>query len=50
MILQAGDDIPGIVIEKNQFHSLETTNEMGVVLSVKSGNYTPLKEDEQIIF
>ena len=40
--LAAGSDIPGVVVEKGRFHSLEATDEMGVVCGVKAGKYTPM--------
>lgn len=49
VLLEAGGDCPGITIEKNQFHSLEATDVQGVVLSVKSGNYAPLRGEDIII-
>lgn len=39
----AGSDTPGVVVERGIFHSLESTNEMGVVIGIKSGNYQPMK-------
>lgn len=49
VLLEAGSDCPGVTIEKNQFHSLEATDVHGVVLSVKSGNYAPLRGEDIII-
>lgn len=35
----AGSDIPGVVVEIGRCHSLEATDEMGVVCSMKEGRY-----------
>ncbi len=48
VLMQAGSDIPGIVVEMGIFHSLEATDEMGVVCGIKSGKYETLS-DEDII-
>ncbi len=40
--LTAGSNLPGIIIERNTYHSLEATNETGVVLSTKAGHFSPM--------
>lgn len=40
--MKAGSDTPGVVVEIGRFHSLEATDEMGVVLTTKAGSYRPL--------
>lgn len=42
IIMVAGSDTPGVVVEKGRFHSLEATNELGVVCGVKSGKFKPM--------
>jgi len=44
--MAAGSDTPGVVVEKGHFHSLESTDEIGVVCSIKVGQYTPVSADE----
>lgn len=44
--MKAGSDTPGVVVEIGRFHSLEATDEMGVVLTTKSGSYRPLLPKE----
>ena len=39
--LAAGSEIPGVVVEIGRFHSLEATDEMGVVCGMKAGKYLP---------
>ena len=46
--LAAGSDIPGVVVEKGRFHSLEATDEMGVVCGVKAGKYSPMQSNDII--
>lgn len=44
----AGSDIPGVVVEKGRFHSLEATEEMGVVCGVKAGYFQTMKPEDII--
>lgn len=44
--MKAGSDIPGVVVEKGRFHSLEATDEMGVVCGVKAGKYFPMQSND----
>ena len=46
--IKAGTDTPGVVVEIGRFHSLEATDEMGVVCSVKSGKYIPMQSNDII--
>lgn len=46
--MAAGSDIPGVVVEKGHFHSLEATEELGVVCGVKAGHYQPMQTEDQI--
>lgn len=47
--ITAGSEMPGLVVEKGKFHSLEATGEMGVVFGVKAGKYSPLGKSDIII-
>lgn len=46
--MKAGGDIPGVIVETGRFHSLEATDEIGVVFGVKAGIYTPLEKSDII--
>lgn len=46
--LAAGSEIPGVVVEKGRFHSLEATDEMGVVCGMKAGKYFPMQSNDII--
>lgn len=41
VIMRAGSDIPGVRIEQGRYHSLEATDEMGVIFEAKAHKYTP---------
>ena len=44
--LAAGSEIPGVVVEIGRFHSLEATDEMGVVCGMKAGKYLPMQSND----
>ena len=46
--LVAGSDIPGVFVEIGRYHSLEATNELGVVCSVKAGHFAPMTSEDII--
>ena len=46
--LAAGSEIPGVVVEIGRFHSLEATDEMGVVCGMKAGKYFPMQSNDII--
>lgn len=46
--MKAGSDTPGVVVEIGRFHSLEATDEMGVVCGVKAGKYSPMQSNDII--
>lgn len=46
--MKAGSDIPGVVVEKGRFHSLEATDEMGVVCGMKAGKSLPMQSNDII--
>lgn len=48
VLMKAGTDIPGVVVEKGRFHSLEATDEMGVVCEMKAGKYLPMQSNDII--
>lgn len=44
VIIKAGSTMPGVVVETGRYHSLESTDEIGVVCGFKSGNYEPMAD------
>ena len=47
--MKAGSDTPGVVVDIGRFHSLEASDEMGVVCGVKAGHYDEIKEEDIIV-
>lgn len=45
----AGSKTPGIIVDIGKYHRLESTNEMGVVCSIKTGKYHSLSEDDTFL-
>lgn len=41
VIMRAGSDIPGVRVEQGRYHSLEATDEMGVIFEAKAHKYNP---------
>ena len=41
----AGSDCPRVVVEQSRYHSLEATDEMGVIMEAKVHKYDPLKSE-----
>lgn len=41
VIMRAGSDIPGVRVEQDRYHSLEATDEMGVIFEAKAHKYNP---------
>lgn len=39
VIMRAGSDIPGVRIEQGRYHSLEATDEMGVIFEAKAHRF-----------
>lgn len=37
--MKIGSDTPGVIVARGDFHSLEATDEVGVICSVKAGNF-----------
>lgn len=45
VVMTAGGDSPGVVVEQGRYHSLEATNEMGVIMEAKAHKYHPFKTE-----
>lgn len=45
-VMTAGSDSPGVVVEQGRYHSLEATNEMGVIMEAKAHKYHPFKTED----
>lgn len=41
VVMKAGSETPGVWIEQEHYHSLEATDEMGVVFEAKAHRYIP---------
>lgn len=46
--MKVGSDIPGVRIEQGRYHSLEATDEMGVVFEAKAHRYEIGKTEEYL--
>ena len=46
VVMTAGSDCPGVVVEQGRYHSLEATNEMGVIMEAKARKYHPFKTED----
>lgn len=46
VVMTAGSDFPGVVVEQGRYHSLEATNEMGVIFEAKAHRYHPFKTED----
>ena len=46
VVMTAGSDCPGVVVEQGRYHSLEATDEMGVIFEVKAHKYHPFKPED----
>ena len=44
VVMTAGSDCPGVVVEQGRYHSLEATNEMDVIFEAKAHKYHPFKQ------
>ena len=44
----AGSEMPGVVVEIGRYHSLEATDEIGVICSAKAGMYKPIQVEDVI--
>ena len=41
VVMKAGSETPGVWIEQGLYHSLEATDEMGVIFEAKAHKYNP---------
>ncbi|WP_303014650.1 WbuC family cupin fold metalloprotein [uncultured Bacteroides sp.] len=48
VVMKAGSDIPGVWIEQGRYHSLEATDEMGVIFEAKAHKYNPLATEQKL--
>ena len=48
VVMKAGSDTPGVWIEQGRYHSLEATDEMGVIFEAKAHKYNPNTTEEKI--
>lgn len=46
VLMKAGSDTPGVVVELGRYHSLEATDEMGVIMEAKANKYEPMKTED----
>lgn len=46
VVMTAGSNCPGVVVEQGRYHSLEATNEIGVIMEAKSHRYHPFKTED----
>ena len=46
VVMTAGSNCPGMVVEQGRYHSLEATNEMGVIMEAKAHKYHPFKTED----
>lgn len=46
--MSAGSDCPGVVVEQGRYHSLEATNEMGVIMEAKAHRYHSFRTEDII--
>ena len=46
VVMTAGSNCPGVVVEQGRYHSLEATNEMGVIMEAKAHKYHPFKTED----
>lgn len=49
VVMTAGSDCPGVVVEQGRYHSLEATNEMGVVIEAKANKSNPLTTEDILV-
>lgn len=48
VVMKAGSDTPGVWIEQGRYHSLEATDEMGVIFETKAHKYNPDTTEQKI--
>lgn len=48
VVMKAGSETPGVWIEQGRYHSLEATDEMGVIFETKAHRYEQGYTEESI--
>lgn len=48
VVMKAGSDTPGVWIEQGCYHSLEATDEMGVIFEAKAHRYNPNTAEQKL--
>ena len=48
VVMKAGSETPGVWIEQGRYHSLEATDEMGVIFEAKAHKYNPDTTEQKI--
>lgn len=48
VVMKAGSDCPGVVVEQGRYHSLESSNEWSVIIEAKAHKYDPQKTEEYL--
>ena len=46
VVMTAGSDCPGVVVEQGRYHSLEANGELGVIMESKAHKYHPFKTED----
>ena len=46
VVMTAGSDCPGLVVEQGRYHSLEANGELGVIMEAKAHKYHPFKTED----
>ena len=46
VVMTAGSDCPGVVVEQGRYHSLEANGELGVIMEAKAHKYHPFKTED----
>ena len=49
VVMTAGSDCSGVVVEQGRYHSLVATNEMGVVMEAKAKRFNPLTTEDILV-
>ena len=46
VLITAGSDCLGVVVEQGRYHSLEATNDKGVIIEAQAHRYHPFKTED----
>ena len=46
VVMTAGSDCPGVVVEQGRYHSLEANGELGGIMEAKAHKYHPFKTED----